>query len=183
MDFDIDQRQGFYGPPDDPIEEYFQIRRDLNDLKVEFEVAYDGEQRRYTVSRPTGIDSSKYVGIAQGFEGVLADSAVSIARDFPVADGPDEVTTLTFYASRRASERDSYALVDISVGEKKPDGAFTWLNRSNGEYDRCICLDLERFDENTFAHAIAHPPIQEDEAEEIVAAAGEVLNDHEFEHF
>lgn len=183
ISFDIFTESGVYGDPEDPSEEYFRVTADARDCSVVFEKAVNSTYD-FTVRRPLDFDSEDFLETAREDPQVYANSMVQIVPEFPVGDDNYRETTFMMYGSKSLEERQSHAIVDIFLDEKKGDEKIRWVNtdkeQENADFTGEIWYIGTELRERPVIDYFSHKPFNEQMIRELFEDASFLIEQYDF---
>lgn len=186
MNFDLATESGVYGDPENSSETYFRVEAQQSDFSIVFEKAIDSSYD-VTVKRPADLDADEFLENVSGDPEVYPNSSVYVVPEFPIGDDNFEETTLMMYRTRPSSERNSDAIVDVSLDEDMGGEKVRWVNKEEEGTDEFYSSELwyinTELRERPILDHLSQEPVDENELRELILEAEALIDDHDFDMF
>ncbi len=179
MHFDMAMERGEYGAGEG---EFFRVEAVSEDLDVIFHSAKEGSYD-FFARRPVDMSNDDFLEEVYDDPEVYPSSEVTVCPDFPISEGPYQNVPLTFYAARTREERNSDAIVEVSLDENISDEKMRWVNLEQDpaidepSYSGEIWYIGPEPDLETITRYFSQEPLQEQEAEQLTGEMTQVLEE------
>ena len=178
MDLDLATETGEYGSVE--AGEFFRVKATCGDTEIIFHSAEDGTYD-FFARRMADMSNNEFLESVWRDPEVYPNSEVTLSPEFPIGDGTYQNLPLAIYKARNRSERESDAIVDVSLDENVSEEKVRWVNLEKDPdfQDSSYCAEIWYIGsepDSSITRYFSEPPLSEEDVEEIATDMTTILN-------